>query len=317
MKEESNEKKQDESKEEHAQEEKDLDLSNFHDVFNLFKLELKDDEIKEEIKKYLSNLKEKYQFSQYKVLFLFDEFSSISSYETDKIYEKVKDEANKKDILLILNSYGGRGEPSYLLSKTLKKLAKNKFIIAIPRRAKSAATLISLGADEIHMGLMSELGPIDLQVGGYPALGLGNSLDYIAKIVTKYPKSYEMFASYLTKKMDLIHLGYLERLGESTVQYGERLIGDKKLPEEMTPSIIARKLVYDYKDHNFVIDIDEAKMLLGDKVIKENTAEYKFANEIYTVFDVISKLFEIVRNKEFSYVGDIESGFNIKDKKEC
>lgn len=42
----------------------------------------------------------------------------------------------------------------------------------MPNRAKSAATIIALGADEIVMGYCSELGPIDAQVvvvvGGVP-----------------------------------------------------------------------------------------------------------------------------------------------------
>lgn len=54
-------------------------------------------------------------------------------------------------------SDGGKIEPAYLISKTCKRLCKNKLVISIPRQAKSAATLISLGADELHMGLLSEL----------------------------------------------------------------------------------------------------------------------------------------------------------------
>jgi Serine dehydrogenase proteinase len=36
--------------------------------------------------------------------------------------------------------------------------------VIVPNRAKSAATVIALGADEIIMGYCSELGPIDAQV---------------------------------------------------------------------------------------------------------------------------------------------------------
>jgi hypothetical protein len=293
---------------------KEYDLTNIKNIFDMFRSKESEDNIKQNIIKSIKKLQTKYKLTNYKIIFLSDDYSNINSYNTDRIYETVKDLNNKKDILLILDSAGGSGEPSYLLSKALKRLSKSKFIVVVPRRAKSAATLLSLGADEIHMGLMSELGPIDLQVGRYPALGLGNSLEYIAKIVSKYPNSYKMFATYLTNKLDLINLGYFERLGESTVQYGERLIGDKKLPQDTTAQSIAKKLVYDYKDHNFVIDLDEAKNLFGEDIIKENTEEYGFANEVYTIFDFTSKLFLIFRNKEFSYVGDIDSGFSLSER---
>jgi ClpP class serine protease len=39
-----------------------------------------------------------------------------------------------------------------------------KLRVIVPNIAKSAATLFALGADEILMGYLSELGPIDPQV---------------------------------------------------------------------------------------------------------------------------------------------------------
>jgi membrane-bound ClpP family serine protease len=67
----------------------------------------------------------------------------------------------------------------------------------VPRQAKSAATLIAIGADEIHMGPLGELGPIDPQLGGLPALGVGQALERIASLVERHPGSAEMFARYL------------------------------------------------------------------------------------------------------------------------
>ncbi len=63
-------------------------------------------------------------------------------------------------------------------------------MVSVPRRAKSAATLISLG-DEIHMGELSELGPIDPQVGKprLPVLSLRSSaLECIATLCKNIPK---------------------------------------------------------------------------------------------------------------------------------
>lgn len=64
---------------------------------------------------------------------------------------------------LILQSPGGDGT---IVERfvSLCRMQCRKFRVIIPHQAKSAATLISLGADDIIMGPPSELGPIDAQV---------------------------------------------------------------------------------------------------------------------------------------------------------
>lgn len=76
----------------------------------------------------------------YELLFLFDD-DSITRYHSDRLYSAARS-VKGKDILLIIDSPGGEIEPAYLISKTLKRLAAKKFAVAVPRRAKSAATLI-------------------------------------------------------------------------------------------------------------------------------------------------------------------------------
>ncbi len=39
------------------------------------------------------------------------------------------------------------------------------------------------------MGLLSELGPIDPQFGGFPALGLSNAMEKIAEMSEQYPNA--------------------------------------------------------------------------------------------------------------------------------
>ncbi len=72
---------------------------------------------------------------------------------------------------LIIDSPGGDGTVAEKLIELCRAYCK-KFRVIIPNRAKSAATIIALGADEIVMGHCSELGPIDAQVtvvvGGVP-----------------------------------------------------------------------------------------------------------------------------------------------------
>jgi ClpP class serine protease len=174
--------------------------------------------------------------------------------DADKIYSAVTAFSENKPLLLILYSNGGLISSAYLIGKLCREYACGNFIISVPRHAKSAATLVCCAADEIHMGSMSELGPIDPQINDLPALGLKNSIEHIAKLVKETPESAEMFAKYLYYSLKPIDIGYYERVAESALQYAQKLLETHadKLPRSAEK--IAYELVYTYKDHGFVID---------------------------------------------------------------
>ena len=109
-------------------------------------------------------------------------------------------------------------------------------------------------------------------------LGLKNSIEHLAELAKKYPEASEMFAKYLHLSLNLVNIGYYERVAESALQYSERLLEthEDMLPKK--PKEIAIDLVYKYKDHGFVIDKEEAEQIFSDKVIKSNTEEYDLGN---------------------------------------
>lgn len=273
-----------------------------------------DDEIKGAVSAEIAKILSKYSLDNYHVLLLYDAHGSITDFDANKIYDGIASESaqKSKDILLVLHSNGGSIEPAYLISKTLKHFALKKFIAVVPRRAKSAATLICLGADEIHMGLSSQLGPIDPQIDGLPALGLVNALDTLAELSSKHPKASDMIANYLASKLDLRILGYFNRITQSAAQYGQRLLASKKLPEGQTAQGLAEYLVNHYKDHSFVIDLDEATDLLGKDIVKSGSEEYKAMNEIFVFLDFFEFCLSNTRNKRFYYSGTIKSGMFIR-----
>lgn len=284
-------------------------LDDFMVLFKIIQAEEHLPKLTKTIYKHLYKIIDRHPIAKnYHVIFLYDNQSSISEEMADKIYDAMPIDKSKH-ILLIINNKGGKIEPAYLISKTCKENS-TKFFVAIPRRAKSAATLISLGADEIHMGTMSELGPIDPQFGGLPALGLTSSLESLAKVVTKYPQSSEMLASYLSQKLDLRILGYFERVSESAVQYASRLLYGKKTPKNIEE--IAKIFVYEYKDHSFVIDKEEATKFLGD-MIKVNTPEYQLANDIHQFMSTLNLLTGILKKKNIGIIGNCK-GIVINDK---
>lgn len=291
-------------------EEKILNPDKFMDLIKIIQGAKEINDLKPTLYKHILEIAKRNGISEaYNLLFLYEPNSSIEQGMVDKIYNAIPD-GNTKPILLLIHNHGGRIEPAYLISKTCKELSP-KFVVTIPRKAKSAATLISLGGHEIHMGPMSELGPIDPQFAGLPALGISSSLESIAKIVCKYPESSPMFADFMKEKLDLRILGYFERVSESAQQYAIRLLAGKEL--KLTADEVAHKLVYEYKDHSFVIDKEEAKDLLGD-IVKVNTNEYKFGNEIHKFLNDVNIIIGIFKSKSLAIVGSPRD-FIITDKK--
>lgn len=253
---------------------------------------------------------------KYNVVFLYDERGSITSNTADSIYRSVSKVKDEKDILLIIHSPGGQVEPAYLISKCCKELSKKNFIVVVPRRAKSAATLLSLGADQVHMGIMSELGPIDPQLRGLPVLGIQQTIETLAKLASDQPGSSKMLADYLSATLRPQDIGYFSRIAESAKQYAERLLTSKEkiLPAGKTPTSIALDLVYEYKDHGFAIDKDEATKLLGNKIVVVNSEEYLLADELHKSMSMIRTFCDLFMNREFKIVGDINDGMTIFTK---
>lgn len=71
----------------------------------------------------------------------------------------------EKGLALMISSPGGSGEASERIINILRSYSgTGEFVSIVPGKAKSAATMICLGAREILMGASSELGPVDPQI---------------------------------------------------------------------------------------------------------------------------------------------------------
>ena len=64
-------------------------------------------------------------------------------------------------IALIVDSPGGYLDDSYRISMLLRRSCST-FRVLVPRAAKSAATLLAMGATELYLGPEAELGPVDV-----------------------------------------------------------------------------------------------------------------------------------------------------------
>ncbi len=101
--------------------------------------------------------------------------ASIADADADMLEDVLRATLGSEDeLVLMINSPGG----DLLAAERIVNIcrshsAERHYIVIVPKMAKSAATVISMGAHEILMSPTSELGPIDPQiVMGTPGEGL-------------------------------------------------------------------------------------------------------------------------------------------------
>jgi len=88
------------------------------------------------------------------------ESGSICSNDVQAMYEALEVVRPGAQITIFVKSDGGDGTSSLRLIHLLREYAKRLLVLA-PLECASAATMLALGADEIHMGPLAFLTPID------------------------------------------------------------------------------------------------------------------------------------------------------------
>lgn len=95
--------------------------------------------------------------------FMYPVMIEDSDAETMEAVLRVCDLSN--GFALIVNSPGGRGLAAERIIRICRAYSgTGEYVAIVPGKAKSAATMICLGASKIIMGRTSELGPVDPQV---------------------------------------------------------------------------------------------------------------------------------------------------------
>jgi hypothetical protein len=287
------------------------------ELLTIERLSAKDEQITTLVNRHIDQVVESTKLRErFNVAILFDG-ASINRSDADRIYQALTPTDRKKPVFLVLKSPGGDVRAAYFIGKLCRECTDVGFEVAVPREAKSAATLICCAADKIHMGSLSELGPIDPQIGQLPALAVKHSLEHLAELVGKYPGAKDMLSDYLARSLPINILGYLERTAGSAVQYAQRLL-DSRAPasrEAGDSGEIARRLVYDYMDHGIAIDHHEATEIFGAPVIASNSDEYRAANTIYEALDLVEFLLDRRFKRHFYYTGTAGSGCWVAPRK--
>ena len=210
-----------------------------------------------------------------------------------------------------LHSPGGSARDAYKIALLLRSIACRVRVV-IPDYAKSAATLLSLVADEIYMGPAAELGPLDVQldyeknpgmrvsaldrIGNLNeiteaardiVLGLGGEVRYKTRLgraetVSVMADLASSLLKPLVAQVDPTILHQSNRMLKEAADYGKRLMLTREgCPRELAMSLPER-LTKDYPTHGYAISLDEAAELgLPVKPI----AEYEFCEQVIACYD--------------------------------
>ncbi len=194
-----------------------------------------------------------------------------------------EEERSKLD--LVLYSRGGDSDAPWAIASMFREYSKDGFFsVLIPYRAHSAATVISLAADEIVMSKKAELGPIDITIAQGPynpkegdtqqrlPVSVEDVMGYFALLeklgCARTPEKMKGF-EMLTKEVHPLVLGTVSRLLEQTQLVALRLLGTRTKPfsEEKNREIVKR-LSSEIYSHRHTINRTEAIEQLGmDQIV--------------------------------------------------
>jgi hypothetical protein len=240
----------------------------------------------------------------------------------------------EETINVILDSTGGSLDSAFRTALYLSKYAET-LNIYVPRKAKSASTLIAVGANNLFMSPFGELGPLDTQIRDprnpmdyISALDCYQSVDYVREFgfstlaqalkqlaaVTQgkllLTDSLDAAAQFAigsitpmlsqTRSLDFGAWGRSLKMGE---RYAQILISRASEIDQGRAEKIASRLVYGYTHHFFPIDITEARdMGLNPREMSEE--EYESAIEVVSICNDNQVCIQFVGEGAASVAGD-------------
>jgi len=225
-----------------------------------------------------------------------------------KLSLRLKTHQRFKKCTVFLTTYGGDPHAAFRIARCLRH-HYHEVRLAVPSYCKSAGTLIAIGANELAIGDLGELGPLDLQVTKPDdVMERGSGLDYMQGLQVALMHAHQAFGLFMevrrggirlpTKQagelatnmaigmvaplyaqIDPNRIGEMQRAIQIAKEYGERLdVYSKNLKLGAL-----EKMVADYPSHAFVIDRKEAKTLFNS-VTPMTTAEDDLVGTLWHLF---------------------------------
>jgi len=179
--------------------------------------------------------------------------------------ELIHDADPKQDLHLLLDTPGGDGETAIRVVRSAQARCRELTII-VPNQAKSAGTILLMGAHHILMGPTSDLGPVDPQfstpTGLYSAKDLIAAVGYAEKALAENPDSYPLQVALLADFTAVMVQQARSALARSEDLVREALRSNpERTPEQVDALALAlkAKLIDLPQDHGAVFGAKDAE----------------------------------------------------------
>ena len=172
-----------------------------------------------------------------RVITLFASFLQPGGFVVDADAEMLESilsvEGSTGKLVLIVNSPGGQALAAERIVNVCRAYAGGRFEVVVPHMAKSAATMICFGADEICMSPTAELGPVDPQLPYKDDKGNDSWIS-----ASEYVRSYED----LLGKASSGAVPRIEAFLQQLQRYDSRLVQQLRSAQELSDDIAVRLL---------------------------------------------------------------------------
>ena len=159
--------------------------------------------------------------------------------DSEEILRAIRITPDDVPIDLILHTPGGLVLAAEQIARSLAR-RKGKVTVFIPHYAMSGGTLIALAADEIVMDKNAVLGPIDPQIGTYPAVSILNVVK--KKDINKVDDETLILADVSEKAIKQVKEFAIELLSDKV----EEGVLTKEKAEEIAEDLSSGKWTHDY-----------------------------------------------------------------------
>ena len=221
--------------------------------------------------------------------------SNIAQDAVEVLYNHLRIIGKVEKLDLFLHTFGGVLEIPPKIVSIMREFS-NHFSVLIPYRAHSAGTLIAIGADEIVMGKMSELTPVDPQTrsplnpkdpkGEITFVAVQDLISFF-KFVDKVgiEKKEEIFKSLLENLHPLV-IGTVNRSWSLIKHIINRLLIHSNYSNDEKEKIV-ELLSGGLPSHNYLITREEAKEILKEKVIFASEELDKLMWDLYIQYMIL------------------------------
>lgn len=183
----------------------------------------------------------------------------IENSDADMLEGILRESDLSKGFALILSSPGGDSLAAERIINILRSYGKdNEYAVIVPGKAKSAATMICLGAQRILMSRTSELGPIDPQI----TYREGNRVKRFS--IFNIVKSYEDLFEKATNVKGRIE-PYLQQLANYDVREVEEFKSALELSKDIAIKVLKTGMM---KDKNESEIKEKIKIFLTPEEVK-------------------------------------------------